>query len=224
VRVSRYLDAEPRLQRFIVAMKALIILLCSLVMAAAGRPAFAHCDTYDGPVVKAGQKSLATGDLDAALIWIKPAQELELRAAFKQAITVRALGSDARELADRYFLETLVRLHRAGEGMPFTGIKPKGTDIGVAIPAADASIASGSPRALTKLVTDAAQGGIQERLARVRARRTFKPHDVAAGREYVEAYVAFTHYVEELYATASGHESEHAAANERAVQACFAQR
>jgi hypothetical protein len=193
-------------------MKALTLLFCLLFIGAAARPAFAHCDTYDGPVVKAGQKALATGDLDVALIWIKPAEEPELRAAFKQALAVRALGNEARELADRYFLETLVRLHRAGEGMPYTGIKPKGTDIGVAIPAADAAIASGSARALNKLVTDAVQNGIQERFARVRAKRNFNAHDVAAGREYVEAYVTFMHYVEEVYATASGHESEHATA------------
>lgn len=168
------------------------------------RTAFAHCDTLDGPVAKAGLKALDSGELDHALVWVKANAEPELRAAFKQALAVRVLGKDARVLADRYFLETLVRLHRAGEGEPFTGLKPGGTDIGPAIPAADDAIRTGSSKALTKLITDAAADGVQHRMKRVIATRQFKSKDIAAGREYVEAYVAFMHYVERLYADASG--------------------
>lgn len=169
------------------------------VTALSAHSAYAHCDTLDGPVVKAGQHALDTGDLDPALIWIRPEAEAELRAAFQQALAVRTLGPQARALADRYFFETLVRLHRAGEGEPYTGLEPAGTDLGPAIPAADASIASGSARAVTRLVTDATAAGIQRRLDRVLATRKYAPHDVAAGRAYVEAYVRYLHYVERLY-------------------------
>lgn len=180
------------------------------VAALSARSAYAHCDTLDGPVVTAGRRALDTGDLDHALIWVQPESEAELRAAFQQTLAVRNLGTDARALADRYFFETLVRLHRAGEGEPYTGIAPAGADLGPAIPAADASIASGSPRAVTKLATDAATAGIKRRLDRVLATRKYAPHDVAAGREYVEAYVAYLHYVERLYddATAAAHHAE----------------
>lgn len=195
-------------------MRALLItFLVGAFVVAAQTPAAAHCDTYDGPVVKAGEKSLDTGELDFALIWVKPAAEAELRAAFKQALAVRKLGVEARGLADRYFLETLVRLHRAGEGEPFTGIKPKGTDLGPVIPLADAAIKSGSPRALTKVITEATNEGLHHRFSRVLAKRNFKPKDIAAGREYVDAYVLFTHYVEGLYnvAAAAAHGHGHGA-------------
>ncbi|HEU0029187.1 MAG TPA: DUF6448 family protein [Kofleriaceae bacterium] len=166
----------------------------------------------DGPVVKAGQKALETNDLDAALIWIKPEAEAELRAVFKQAVSVRKLGSDARALADRMFLETLVRLHRAGEGEPYTGLKPAGTDLGAAIPAADRAIQSGSPREVSQLLVATVQRGVDQKFRRVMATRKFKPHDVAAGREYVESYVTFLHFVERVFddatATAHGHEAE----------------
>ncbi len=172
-------------------------------------PVWAHCDTMDGPVVKAGQQALDTGDLDYALIWIAPAAEAELRAAFKQALSVRKLGADARDLADRYFLETLVRLHRAGEGEPYTGIKPKGTDVGPAIPAADAAIATRSAKALEQLVGATMRDGLEQRLRRVLANRSHTLHDVAAGREYVAAYVRFMHYVERLYDDAASENAEH---------------
>ena len=173
--------------------------------------AYAHCDTYDGPVVKAGEKALQNASLEPALIWVQPEAEAELRAAFAQALEVRKLGKDARALADRFFLETLVRLHRAGEGEAFTGIQPKGTDIGPVVPAADAAIKSGSSRGVTKMITDAATKGVHHRFERVLATRKFKPNDIAAGRKFVDAYVDFTHYVERVYNDAAGSAHGHAA-------------
>lgn len=181
-------------------MRKLLIAIATLVgLMSLPQLARAHCDTMDGPVVQAGQKALAAADLDLALIWIQPADEPALRAAFDRARKVRDLGSDARELADRYFLETLVRLHRASEGEPYTGIKPAGETVAPAVAAADAAIASGSPRAVNAMIVDGARAGIKLRLDRVLATRKFKPHDVRAGREYVAAYVQFVHYVEQVH-------------------------
>lgn len=191
-------------------MRIVHLILCVAALSVAlPSTATAHCDSYDGPVVKAGQKALETGDLDHALIWIKPVTEPELRAAFRQAQKVRGLGADARELADSYFLETLVRLHRAGEGEPYTGLKPKGTDLGPVVPVADAAVASGSIRALSKLITDTTSEGLQHRLEGVVAKRKFKPRDVERGREYVEAYTTFMHYAEQLHAAATAHHTAH---------------
>lgn len=106
-------------------------------------PASAHCDGMDGPVVKAAQQALAKGDVDFVLIWVRKEDEAEIRRAFERASSVRKPGPEAQELADRYFFETLVRIHRAGEGAPFTGLKPAGRDLGPAIRAADRALQSG---------------------------------------------------------------------------------
>ena len=111
-------------------------------------PALAHCDGLDGPVVAAAQKALESGDPNPVLIWVQPKDEAEVRRAFAEAVTVRKLNSQARDLADRSFFETLVRVHRAGEGAPYTGLKPAGRDLGPAIPMADKAVASGSESAL----------------------------------------------------------------------------
>jgi hypothetical protein len=194
--------------------KLLLVIAVALATAFTAIPtASAHCDTLDGPVATAGRQALDSRSVDYALVWIKPEAEAELRAAFNQALAVRRLGKDARELADRYFLETLVRLHRAGEGEPYTGLLPKGTDLGPAIPAADAAIRSGSSSAVAKLITDTAVDGIRHRLDRVIATRNFKTSDIAAGRAHVAAYVAFVHYVERLYGDARGTGSAHEHSN-----------
>jgi len=101
--------------------------------------ALAHCDGLDGPVVKAAQRALETRNPALVLIWVQQKDEQEIRTAFEQTLAVRELSLQARELADRFFFETLVRVHRAGEGASFTGLKPAGRDLGPAIPAAERS-------------------------------------------------------------------------------------
>jgi len=101
-----------------------------------------------------------------------------------------------------YFFETLVRIHRAGEGAPYTGLKPAGRDLGPAVPAADKAIVDGKVEPVIKLLTGKMQEGIQGQFKKVMAKKNFKKDDVEAGREYIEAYVIFIHYVERLYEAA----------------------
>lgn len=164
--------------------------------------AFAHCDGLDGPVAKAAHKALDAGNVNQVLIWVQKNNEAEIKEAFDHAISVRKLGPAARDLADRYFLETLVRVHRAGEGAPYTGLQPAGRDLGPAVPAADRAIETGSVEPVVKLLTDAVKHGTHGQFQSVTAAKTFAKDDVAAGRRYVAAYVEYVHYVERLYEAA----------------------
>lgn len=170
---------------------------------------FAHCDGIDGPVVKAAQNALASGDVNLVLIWVQPNDEPEVRQAFRKTLAVRKLSTDSRELADQYFFETLVRLHRAGEGAPYTGLKPAGRDLGQAIPAADRALEEGSLEPLLKLMDTAVDEGVREQFKQAATMRRFHADDVAAGREYVRAYVEYIHYVERLYRAAKSSPQQH---------------
>ncbi len=172
----------------------------------------AHCDGMDGPVVKAAQTALEKGDVNLVLAWVRAGDEGEIRSAFSQTLAVRKLGPQAKGLADRYFFETLVRVHRAGEGAPYTGLKPAGRDLGPAIPAADRALESGDPEPLLRLLATSVQDGIRGRFHEAVAAKSHRPDDVEAGRGYIAHYVAFIHYVERLYSdathSAAGHASE----------------
>ena len=174
--------------------------------------AFAHCDGLDGPVVKAAQSALQTGNVNLVLIWVQQKDEPEIRAAFQQALVVRKQSPEGRALADRSFFETLVRIHRAGEGAPYTGLKPAGRDLGPAIPAADKALETGAVGPLQDLLANAVQHGLKEHFEALRTLRGYDPNDVAAGRRYVQAYVEYIHYVERLHeaatAAAEGHYAE----------------
>lgn len=182
-------------------------------------PAYAHCDGLDGPVVTAAQEALATGDVNPVLIWVSKDDEAEIRQAFVRTASVRKLSPQAKQLADTYFFETLVRLHRTAEGAPFTGLKRAGRDLGPAIPAADRALASGDLVSLTNLLVERMRTGISERHKEAMAAKNFKAHDIGAGREYVEKYVTFIHYVEGMYEAAThpveGHYVESAEGSRR---------
>ena len=186
--------------------RCVLRLACPLLVVlalAVPAPALAHCDGLDGPVVRAAQKALETRNPALVLIWVREEDEAEIRSAFNQTLAVRELGAQARTLADRYFFETVVRVHRTGEGAPYTGLKPAGRDLGPAIPAADDAIATGSTKHLTSLLVQTMQQRLAERYDAVVATAMFAPGDIAAGRESIRAYVAFIHYVERLYDAAA---------------------
>jgi hypothetical protein len=190
-----------------------VVLAWALVAPAAAR---AHCDTMDGPVIAAAKLALEKSDVTPVLKWIKPEAEPEVREVFAKALAARRGGPAARELADRYFFETLVRIHRSGEGAPYTGLLPSGTAIEPAIVLADKSLTSGDPTELSRAMTRHVEEGIRQRFARAAEARKHADESVSAGREYVAAYVEYTHYVERLHADATGaaHASEAAAAGE----------
>jgi hypothetical protein len=180
-----------------VAVAIVVLLLAS------PRNASAHCDTLNGPVVSAARVALERGDVAPVLKWVKETEEPELRAAFQRTMAVRGSSAAARDLADLYFFETLVRLHRQGEGEPYTGLKPASA-IDPAIEGADRALETGSVNDVVRQVTERASAGVRERFARAQARKAHADDSVAAGREYVAAYVEFIHYVEQLHLDIAG--------------------
>ncbi len=165
--------------------------------------ALAHCDGMDGPVVKAAQKALADGNVNLVLIWVQKDDEPEIKKAFEKALAVGKLSTEAKELADMYFFETLVRIHRAGEGAPYTGLKPAGRDLGPAIPAGDKALDTGNVEPVVKLLSENMEHGLRNHFNEVTAKKKFERNDVEAGRAFVKAYVEYIHYVEGLHEAAA---------------------
>ncbi|MEY9199461.1 hypothetical protein ABIA16_004640 [Sinorhizobium fredii] len=169
----------------------------------------AHCDAADGPVATAAVRALDTGNVNLILPFAPARAEPELQAVFQQALKVRNQGPDAKALAERYFMETAVRLHRAGEGAPYTGLKPAGTDFGPAIPAAEDALETGKADALTALMTEEVGHGIAEKYREAMAhqaasREPITQADVAKARDRVSAELAFIGYVEGIHLAAKG--------------------
>lgn len=177
--------------------------------------AWAHCDTTGGPVIPEARAALDKGDVTPLLKWVTKENEAEIKAAFEKTVVVRAKGPEAKALADQYFLETLVRLHRAGEGFPYTGVKDAPVEPIVAL--ADKALANGSADEMTKKITGHIAAGIKERFDKVLAASKDKDKSVEAGRAYVGAYVQYMHYIEGIHAAVMSAGEHHAEAGAAAA-------
>ncbi len=195
-------------------------LLMPLALSALLSPALAraHCDTLDGPVVVAAREALESGKLNPVLAWVPADGEGEIREAFVKARAARKAGKEAREVADRWFFETLVRVHRMSEGAPYTGLKPAGAVVEPAVAVVDQAIAKRDPKPIDVFLRDAVHGGLHSRWDRLAAEKP-PADDVAAGRRWVAAYVPFVHWVEAVHAAAAGPDTHGGAAPAEAASA-----
>lgn len=175
-----------------------LVIIAMCVWCLSQSKVYAHCDTLDGPVIQTAKLALQKGDVRPVLKWVTREREDEIRDAFALTLSVRAKGKRARELADRYFFETLVRIHRAGEGAPYTGLKPAGT-VAPAVAAADKALQAGSVDELSNKIANAVRDGIRKRFAEATEKKEHADDSVEAGREFIEAYVQYVHFIEGIH-------------------------
>jgi hypothetical protein len=189
----------------------LVTIGLALFLMAPMKKAFAHCDTLDGPVIETARLALEKGDVTPVLKWVPKEHEQEIREAFSQTLAVRVKGKEARELADQFFFETLVRVHRAGEGAPYTGLKSAGT-VDPAVAAADKALQTGSIDELADKISNAVGEGIKKRFNAAHEKKKHENDSVEAGRDFVEAYVQYVHFIESIHnLVAKGAEHLHSA-------------
>ncbi len=187
------------------------VLLAAVLLAAVTYRAEAHCDSMNGPVIKAAKLALEKGDVTPVLKWVTAKDEQAIRQAFGKTLAVRSKGNEARELADMYFFETLVRIHRAGEGEPYTGLKGPEAEVDPGIEAADKAVDSGDLKAFMKALHGNIEKGLHDRFDAVERAKGTSERDVESGRAFVAAYVSFIHYAESLFKAAQAGSEGHSA-------------
>jgi len=160
----------------------------------------------DGPVVKTARMALEKGNVNLILPWVPKKAEAELKKAFERTLRARKLGKEVAELADYWFFETAVRLHREGEGAPYTGLKPAGLDWGPVVPRADKAIEKGNPKEVIDFISHTVEEELQERFKHAMAKKKHDINDVDAAREYVQAMLGFVLYSHHLYTFVKGGE------------------
>ena len=166
-----------------------------------------HCDSLDAPVVTACRQALEARNDGLVLPLVPDDGEDEVRTMFDAVLPVRDLGP-ARDIADRLFFETVVRVHRTGEGAPYTGLKPAGLSVGPVIPLAEQAVETGSSNHLADVLSRQLRDELKHRLERVNALSASKDQSVPDGRRYVEAMLGFEvyshHVFQALHAPAHG--------------------
>ena len=164
-----------------------------------------HCDSLDGPVVEAARQALITGDVTVVQPYVPAEGEDAVSAAFERVFPLQHADGDAAAVARRWFFETVVRVHRAGEDAPFTGLKAAGLDVGPVIPLAEKAVDTGDSEDLYQLLAAVLRRQLTARLARVRELAAARDGSVAADREYVQAMLGFEVYSNQVYAAMHAH-------------------
>jgi len=176
---------------------ALMLFLASFIFIFTNS-AFAHCDSYDGPVIKDAEKALETNNVNLVLKWVTKEQEKEIITLFQKTFELRNGDKDVYEIVEKHFFETLVRLHRETEGAPYTGLKPAGTTKQI-IQMTDKALKDDNVDDFLLKLNKHIDKVVREKYQKVSKLYKVKDDSVEKGREFVAAYVDYTHTVEAVH-------------------------
>lgn len=140
----------------------------------------------EGPEVATSQV-LEAGNVNMILPYVHKLgkEEEEVRKALERVMAVRKDGAQAREVAELYSFETVARIHRAGEGALYTGLKPAGLSEGPIIPLAGKAIETRSPNALVDILCDTVREEVLQKFDRLIRLTQHAGHGADAAYAYV---------------------------------------
>ena len=161
-------------------------------------PASAHCDSYDGPVIKDAFKALETNNVNLVLKWVTTEQEKDIIPLFNKTNQLKSGDKVVYAIVEKHFFETLVRLHRETEGTPYTGLKPAGTTKQI-IQMTDKALKEGNVEDFLVKLNNHIDKVVREKYQRVAELNKVKDNSTEQGRAFVEAYVDYTHTVEAVH-------------------------
>ncbi len=108
-------------------------------------------------------------------------------------------GKDAKEVADDWFFENTIRLHRAEKEHRTPGMKPAGLSEGPVVPRAEKAIETGDPKESIGFILKTVEDDLTHRFHHVMEKKKYDVNDVAAGREFIEAFIGWVVYSHHLY-------------------------
>ncbi|MBW6459843.1 MAG: hypothetical protein K0B08_04650 [Bacteroidales bacterium] len=173
-------------------------ILAAIVFTGLSGALYAHCDSYDGPVIRDALKALETHNVSLVLKWVDQKDEPEIVDLFNKTYALKSSDQEIYTIVEKHFLETLVRLHRASEGEPYTGLKPAGSTEPI-IKMSDKALEDHNIDDLLRKLNDHLNSVIRDKYEKVIFLSKTKDETVEKGREYVEAYVDYTHTLEAIH-------------------------
>jgi hypothetical protein len=125
-------------------------------------------------------------------------QEQEIVYLFNKTNSLKSGDKEVYDIVKKHFFETLVRLHRETEGAPYTGLKPAGQTKKI-IQLSDQTIVDNNIDDLLIKLNKHIEKVIREKYKKVAVLSRTKNISIENGREYVSAYVDYTHTLEALH-------------------------
>ena len=180
-----------------------VSLLMFILLFVSAPGASAHCDSYAGPVIKDAMQALKTNNVKLVYKWINAADEPEIASLFAKTYTLRNGDKEVYDILEKHFLETLVRVHRASEHAPYTGLK-SADSVEPIIKMSDEAIVTGDIDGLMTKLNAHVTKVIKEKFAKMKALESNKDASPEEGRAYVRAYVDYVHTVAGVHSMIDG--------------------
>jgi hypothetical protein len=178
--------------------RIMMTILLSLGLWMTPQHAFSHCDSYDGPVIKDALKALGQNNPDLVMKWIDSQHEKEITNLFNKTLKYRSGDQEIYSLLEKHFLETLVRIHREGEGEPYTGLKAAGSTEEI-IQLTDTALEEKDFEGFLLKFDAKADSVLREKYQKVAQLEKVKDQSAEQGREFVAAYVDYTHTIKKMH-------------------------
>lgn len=182
-------------------------LFCVVFLLAGSPKAFAHCDSFAGPVIKEAQKALETNKVELLYKWITPDDEKQINDLFAKTYSLRNGDKEVYRIVEQHFLETLVRLHRASENASYTGLKSSDSVESI-IKMSDDAILTGDIDGLLSKLNAHMNKVLKAKYDKMKALEVKKDASPEQGRAYVRAYVDYIYSIAGIHAIIEGKVSD----------------
>lgn len=77
------------------------MLLLGMMLFAFSIPTFAHCDSYDGPVIQDAYKALNQKDISYVMKWIEKNQEAEITTLFNKTVGLKNADAEVYAIVEK---------------------------------------------------------------------------------------------------------------------------
>ena len=103
-----------------------------------------HYDPQNGPVIKAAQQALATGNFNYVMIWVPEELKNTLKNILEKTFCERSVRKNMQNRTIIWYFEAVNRLHSASKGALPSFSKPKGRDESPIVPMIERAIGTGN--------------------------------------------------------------------------------
>lgn len=144
---------------------------------------------FQGPVLDAAEKALATGAACHILVWVPAGTENMVKNLLEKACCERTISLTGEcRAADGYF-RTVLRLHSAHCGLRNLNYATRTPQEREIIRTVESACRSGDYQEIGVVLGIYKDTGVRERFCEVLERRDYPAGDIGAGRRYTTAFV-----------------------------------
>ena len=166
-----------------------------------------HPHSRNGPLMKAAQMALVTGNVNYVLLWVPEESENTLKNLLEKTCCERSARKNMQNRAIDWYFDTVNQFHSANKGALYPYLKPGGRDESLIAVKVERAIESGNFEEIIEIIPDTHAADVRERFHHVMDKSNFDRNNIAAGRAYVSAFIDFLTYVYTIRTCIPGEEN-----------------